>query len=174
MAAVQTPLSRILKSDLDAIGDLLTRGFQHRSRGYWMRGLQYQGGRRLPPGAPRYGYLIENHGAPVGCLLMIYSSKVTDSEIATRCNVSSWYLDPEFRNYAALFASLWRDCPASTARRAAANITRARTNHASAIWPTRNWPSTACEPNPTIELSRPRCAHSWRHRSGDRYRMPDP
>jgi hypothetical protein len=31
-----------------------------------MRGLQYQGGRRLPPGAPRYGYLIENNGAPVG------------------------------------------------------------------------------------------------------------
>jgi hypothetical protein len=63
MAAVQTPLSRILKSDLDAIGDLLTRGFQHRSRDYWMCGLHRQAVRPLPPGAPRYGYLIESNGA---------------------------------------------------------------------------------------------------------------
>ena len=29
-----------------------------------------------------------------------------DGETATCCNVSSWYVDPEFRNYAALFASM--------------------------------------------------------------------
>jgi hypothetical protein len=38
--------------------------------------------------------------------LMIYSSKTIDGEIATCCNVSSWYVDPAFRNYAALFASM--------------------------------------------------------------------
>jgi len=55
MAAVQTPLSRILKSDLDAIGDLLTRGFQHRSRGYWMRAAAAAGRAtlRLPDREPR-------------------------------------------------------------------------------------------------------------------------
>jgi hypothetical protein len=106
MSAVKPRFREIIESDLDAIGDLLTRGFQHRSRDYWMRGLHRQAVRPLPPGAPRYGYLIEDNGAPVGCLLMIFSCKIIDGEIATCCNVSSWYVDPEFRNYAALFASM--------------------------------------------------------------------
>jgi hypothetical protein len=106
MPAAKPRFREILESDLDAIGDLLTRGFEHRSREYWMHGLHRQAVRPLPPGAPRYGYLIENDGAPVGCLLMIYSSKTIDGEIATCCNVSSWYVDPAFRNYAALFASM--------------------------------------------------------------------
>src|ERR1700752_785067 len=78
MLAVKPRFREILESDRDAIGDLLTRGFPHRSRDYWVRGLPRQAVRRLPPGAPRYGYLIENDGAPVGCLLMIYSSKNID------------------------------------------------------------------------------------------------
>ncbi len=71
-----------------------------------MRGLHRQSARSLPPGAPRYGYLLEHQGLPVGCLLLIYSSKIIDGEAATCCNVSSWYVDPAFRNYAALFASM--------------------------------------------------------------------
>jgi hypothetical protein len=106
MLAVKPRFREIQESDLDAVGDLLTRGFQHRSREYWMRGLRHQRARPVPPGAPRYGYLIENDGLPVGCLLMIYSNKISDGETATCCNVSSWYVDPEFRNYAALFASM--------------------------------------------------------------------
>jgi hypothetical protein len=106
MLAAKPRFCEILESDLDAVGDLLTRGFQHRSRDYWMRGLHHQGTRPLPSGVPRYGYLLENGGLPVGCLLMIYSSKTIDGEIATCCNVSSWYVDPAFRNYAALFASM--------------------------------------------------------------------
>jgi hypothetical protein len=106
MLAAKPRFREILESDIDAIGDLLTRGFQHRSREYWMRGLRRQSTRPLPPGAPRYGYMIENNSVPVGCLLMIYSSKTIDGVIATCCNVSSWYVDPEFRNYAALFASM--------------------------------------------------------------------
>ncbi len=106
MPAAKPRFREIQAGDLDAIGDLLTRGFQYRSRDYWMRGLRRQGTRPLPPGEPRYGYLIENNGAPVGCLLTIYSSKTIDGETATCCNVSSWYVDPEFRNYAALFASM--------------------------------------------------------------------
>jgi hypothetical protein len=106
MLAVKPRFRGILESDLEAIGDLLTRGFVHRSRDYWMRGLHRQRTRSLPPGAPRYGYLLEHEGAPVGCLLLIYSSKIIDGEAATCCNVSSWYVDEEFRNYAALFASM--------------------------------------------------------------------
>jgi hypothetical protein len=96
----------IVENDLDAIADLLTRGFVHRSRQYWMLGLRRQGARSLPLGAPRYGYLMESDGQPVGCLLLIYSTKMIDGQTTTCCNVSSWYVDPEFRNYAALFASM--------------------------------------------------------------------
>jgi hypothetical protein len=106
MLAVKPRVREILESDLEAIGDLLTGGFVHRSRDYWMRGLQRQSARSLPAGAVRYGYLLENQGKPVGCLLLIYASKSIDGKTATFCNVSSWYVDPAFRNYAALFASM--------------------------------------------------------------------
>jgi hypothetical protein len=106
MLAVKPRVREILESDLEAVADLLTRGFVHRSRDYWMRGLQRQGARSLPQGSVRFGYLLENQGLPVGCLLLIYSTKTIDGEAATFCNVSSWYVDPAFRNYAALFASM--------------------------------------------------------------------
>jgi hypothetical protein len=106
MLAVKPRVREILESDLDAIGDLLTRGFVHSRREYWRRGLQRQARRFLPSGAPRYGYLIESLGVPVGCLLLVYSTKVIDDETAIFCNLSSWYVDPAFRNYAALFAAM--------------------------------------------------------------------
>jgi hypothetical protein len=106
MLAVKPRVREILESDLDAIGDLLTRGFVHSRREYWRRGLQRQARRFLPSGAPRYGYLIESLGVPVGCLLLVYSTKVIDDETAIFCNLSSWYVDPAFRNYASLFASM--------------------------------------------------------------------
>ena len=106
MPAAKPRFREIQDGDVDAIADLLTRGFAHRSREYWMVGLRRQGARPLPEGTPRYGYLMESDGTPVGCLLLIYSAKVIDGEATTCCNVSSWYVDPEFRNYAALFASM--------------------------------------------------------------------
>jgi hypothetical protein len=106
MPTIRPRVREICESDLAAVGDLLTRGFVHRGRDYWMRGLARQTARTLPANAPRYGYLIEHKGIPVGCLLLIYSSKVIDGKTAAFCNLSSWYVDPEFRNYAALFASM--------------------------------------------------------------------
>ncbi len=106
MPAATPRFREIQESDVEAIADLLTRGFIHRSRDYWRLGLSRQGARPLPEGAPRYGYLMESDGKPVGCLLLIYSTKTIGGEAATCCNVSSWYVDPEFRNYAALLASM--------------------------------------------------------------------
>lgn len=106
MSAAKPRFREIQESDLEAIADLLTRGFVHRSRDYWMRGLRRQSGRALPEGAPRFGYLMENDGRPVGCLLLIYSTKMIGGESVVCCNNSSWYVDPEFRNFAALFASM--------------------------------------------------------------------
>jgi hypothetical protein len=106
MFAVKAQVREILESDLDAIGDLLTKGFVHSRREYWRRGLQCQGKRLLPSGVPRYGYLIESQGVPVGCLLLIYSTKLVNGQAAIFCNLSSWYVDPAFRNYAAVFAAM--------------------------------------------------------------------
>jgi hypothetical protein len=106
MLAVRPNFREIQESDLDAIADLLTRGFAYRSREYWMRGLRHQAARSLPQGMPRFGFMLEHQGAPVGCLLLIYASKIIQGGVATCCNVSSWYVDPPFRNYAALFASM--------------------------------------------------------------------
>ena len=104
--AAKPRIREISDADLAAVGDLLTRGFGYRPREYWMRGLQRQASRPVPADAPRYGYLLENEGVSVGCLLLIYSSRILAGETVIRCNVSSWYVDPAFRNYAALFASM--------------------------------------------------------------------
>ena len=106
MSGANPRFREIQDGDLEAIADLLTTGFVRRRRDYWMRGLRRQSMRSPPEGAPRYGYLMEDDGKPVGCLLLIYSTKVIDGEATTCCNVSSWYVDPKFRNYAALFASM--------------------------------------------------------------------
>jgi hypothetical protein len=106
MLVTRPQMREIRESDLDAIGDLLTRGFVHRNRKYWMRGLRRQTERVLPPDAPRYGYVMEHQGVPVGCLLLIYSTKNVGGETTAACNVSSWYVDPSFRSYAALFAAM--------------------------------------------------------------------
>jgi hypothetical protein len=89
----------ITGDDIDAIADLLIRGFG-RSRGYWLQGLRRQASRQVPEGYPRYGYMLDNGGAPVGVLLLIYASGNNDGETTVRCNLSSWYVDPKFRNYA--------------------------------------------------------------------------
>src|SRR6202041_3017775 len=106
MLAVKPRIREILQSDLDAISDLLTRGFVHSKREYWRRGLRRQATRSLPSGVPRFGYLLESQGVPVGCLLQVYSTKIVDGEAALFCNLSSWFVDPAFRNYAAMFASM--------------------------------------------------------------------
>jgi hypothetical protein len=106
MIAVRPKIREISEADVEATADLLTRGFVHRKREYWMRGLRRQGTRPLPPDAPRYGYLLEIEGVAVGCLLLIYSTRILDGVPSLCCNVSSWYVDPAYRNYAALFASM--------------------------------------------------------------------
>ena len=90
----------IVERDLDSVADLLTRGFNGRSRDYWIRGLHRQSERDVPPGYPRYGYLLDNAGVPVGVLLVVFTSVTHDGETTIRCNVSSWYVDPPFRGHA--------------------------------------------------------------------------
>jgi len=94
------------EADIEAVADLLTRGFVGRSRDYWMRGLRRQAARAVPQGYPRFGYMIDNDSAPVGVLLLIYTERASADEPEIRCNLSSWYVEPAFRNYASMLTKI--------------------------------------------------------------------
>jgi len=96
----------ISEADLDAVAELLTRGFAGRSRDYWMQGLRRQAIRDVPEGYPRFGYMLHNDGCPVGVLLLLYTSRRNGSATMIQCNLSSWYVEPAFRNYAPLLTKI--------------------------------------------------------------------
>jgi hypothetical protein len=105
--AQQLRCREIADTDIDAVADLLTRGFAGRSREYWMQGLRRQAAREVPNGYPRFGYMLDQDGKPVGVLLLLYTSRSNGSvEPTIHCNLSSWYVDPAFRNYASLLTRI--------------------------------------------------------------------
>jgi hypothetical protein len=95
----------IEESDLDGITDLLTRGFPARTRKYWTKALDQLATRATPPDCPRFGYMLDAQGAAAGVLLLIFSQQGEGQDASIRCNVSSWYVDPAYRGYAAALVS---------------------------------------------------------------------
>lgn len=93
-------------ADLDAIARLLAHGFTHRSRDWWMAGLQRMSVREAPEGFPRFGYMLDHEGTPVGVLLLIYTERNDGGTISIRCNLSSWYVQPAYRNYAPMLTKV--------------------------------------------------------------------
>ncbi|CCE07471.1 conserved hypothetical protein [Bradyrhizobium sp. STM 3843] len=91
-------------ADLDVIADLLTRGFQGRRPSYWLKGLQRQATREIPEGYPRFGYMLDHGGRAVGVLLLIYTAHGDGTQIW--CNLSSWYVEPAFRNFAPMLTKV--------------------------------------------------------------------
>ena len=96
----------ISEADLEHVADLLARGFVGRSHDYWRQGLWRQAARRVPQGYPRFGYMLDHEGLPVGVLLLIYSLRDGGGEAAIHCNLSSWYVEPAFRNYAPMLTKI--------------------------------------------------------------------
>ncbi len=92
----------IEEADLDLVADLLTQGFPERTRNYWTNALATLGRLKTPPDCPRFGYMLDADGAAVGVILLI--SSATD-DVTVRCNVSSWYVEPAYRGYAAALVS---------------------------------------------------------------------
>lgn len=89
--------------DVDAVVDLLTRGFgAQRSRAFWAQALRRLAEREPPRGLPRFGYALESGGSLVGVLLLIASEVPGSDGASLRCNLSSWYVEPRFRPYATL------------------------------------------------------------------------
>src|SRR5271154_6702646 len=96
---------QIDEGDTPAVAELLTRGFPNRTRQFWYHALD-QLTRRVPPSdLPKYGYLLETDGVLVGAILLICSTVRMGGTLATRCNLSSWYVEPAFRAYAPLLVS---------------------------------------------------------------------
>jgi hypothetical protein len=96
---------QINASDVDGVVDLLTRGFRVRSRDYWRQALEKLASHPTPAELPKFGYLLESDGVPVGVILLIFSSIPATDAVVTRCNVSSWYVEPAFRSQAPLLIS---------------------------------------------------------------------
>ena len=96
----------ITETDIDAVAELLTRGFVGRSRDYWIQGLRRQAARDVPDGYPRFGYMLDHDGAPVGVLLLLYTSRTVDGETTVYCNLSSWYVEQAFRYYAPMLTKI--------------------------------------------------------------------
>jgi hypothetical protein len=96
---------QIGETDVTAVASLLKRGFPTRSQQFWLNALRQLARRAPPPGFPQYGYLMESGDDPIGAILMICSTMTEGERTATRCNLSSWYVDPAFRTYASLLVS---------------------------------------------------------------------
>jgi hypothetical protein len=92
---------QIKPGDLGAVAALLNDGFPDRSLGYWTAGLARMARCASVEGCPRYGYLLEADGAVVGAVLQIFTDMGAPHSGEIRCNISSWYVAPAYRAYAA-------------------------------------------------------------------------
>jgi len=93
----------IESSDGEVIIDLLTQGFD-RDRDYWSGAFQRLREHNTPNGFPQYGYLLEHDGKPVGVLLLIHSRMLVNGTAHIRRNISSWYVEPNYRFYAMMLS----------------------------------------------------------------------
>jgi hypothetical protein len=97
---------QIVEDDIENVATLLARGFPNRNRAFWLAAFRQLRRREPPSGLPKYGYLLESDGVPVGALLLICSQIRTATEVIRRCNVSSWYVEPDFSAYASMLAGM--------------------------------------------------------------------
>lgn len=92
----------IADSDLNALADLLARGFPKTRRSSWTNGFARWQQMPAVESLPRYGYLLDGGVGPVGVILLI-SSRRGEQVIA---NLSSWYVDPGWRTHSAMLIGL--------------------------------------------------------------------
>ena len=92
-------------ADLEAIANLLREGFPSRSAARWRAALDRLGAHVPPDGFPQYGYMLESGASAVGVLLAISASMRDATQGFVRCNMSCWYVRPDFRPYAPLLSA---------------------------------------------------------------------
>lgn len=101
---VRLRVREIMEPDREGVARLLARGFQ-RPVWYYARALERLSRHQTPPGRSKYGFLMEADGVPVGAVLLIFSTLRSGENTHTRCNVTSWYVEPAYQSYAAVFTS---------------------------------------------------------------------
>jgi hypothetical protein len=89
-------------SDIAAVAEMFGRGLGYSTRRF-LRIFDRITQHRTPPGFPKYGYVLEANGSVVGAILLIFSEIRTSDRSSIRCHVTSWYVDPPYRSYGALF-----------------------------------------------------------------------
>jgi hypothetical protein len=94
----------ITDGDVETLANFLGEGLGYPSE-FYLQILKRLAEHPTPRGFTRYGYLLENERRIVGAILMIFSTIWLDDVPTVRCHVTSWYVEPEFRSYAALFFS---------------------------------------------------------------------
>jgi hypothetical protein len=62
--------------------------------------------REVPEGFPRFGYMLDHEGTPIGVLLLIYTARDDGGGTSIRCNLSSWFVKPAYRNYAPMLTKV--------------------------------------------------------------------
>src|SRR5215469_2841087 len=109
---VRSPGGKVLcreirPNDTGSVIDLLTSGFAPaRDHNFWVHAFECLSAHATPPGFPRYGYLLESAGTPVGVILLIFTAFPTREGHSIRCNVSSWFVAPAFRAYAPMLIAV--------------------------------------------------------------------
>ncbi len=88
--------------DLDSISSLLVKGFPLTNKSLWAEAFGRLQDRPVPDGFPRFGYMLQSRGAAVGVVLVISTVIKRNLCCSVRCSVSSWYVDPPYRNLASL------------------------------------------------------------------------
>jgi hypothetical protein len=88
------------EADLPGIAKLLTFGLpdQGRDLAYWRSGLARLALHSPPDGYPRFGYMLEAEGRPVGVHLLICSAQPS----GVRCNGNSWFVREEFQQFSTM------------------------------------------------------------------------
>ena len=76
----------ITPSDLEGVTDLLTVGFGRRHREFWVNVVNRLSHHHTPAGFPKYGFMLENDGVPIGVLLQIFTERTIDGVATIWCN----------------------------------------------------------------------------------------
>jgi len=102
---LQVRCREIGTADLEQIVDMLTEGYRISNRGFWERRVKRLSDHASPPGYPKYGFVLECDGTPLGVIFTIFSYVVVNGITKIRCYPVTWYVAPAYRGYAALLAS---------------------------------------------------------------------
>lgn len=90
-------IRQIEPEDIARVAILLNEGFPRPNQSYWSSVLQQLGARDRPPGTEQYGYGLTVDGVVRGIILTIPSTHRHSGESWTMINLSSWYVQPDYR-----------------------------------------------------------------------------